>query len=86
MTAVLAQTVRSAYPAYLRCLDEADENGAIDLALALLDGGVPPDAVLLSLSLPLRRGSASGGSATSGASRGSTPRRTSASGWSRRSA
>jgi methanogenic corrinoid protein MtbC1 len=52
VTAVLAQTVRSAYPAYLRCLDEADENGAIDLALALLDDGVPPDAVLLSLVAP----------------------------------
>ncbi|GIF49278.1 methanogenic corrinoid protein MtbC1 [Asanoa ferruginea] len=52
MTAVLAQTVGSVYPAYLRCLDEADENGAIDLALALLDGGVPADTVLLSLVAP----------------------------------
>ncbi|MEV4624531.1 cobalamin B12-binding domain-containing protein [Asanoa sp. NPDC049573] len=52
MTAVLAQTVDSAYPAYLRCLDEADENGAIELALALLDGGVPADTVLLSLVAP----------------------------------
>ncbi|MEE6262721.1 cobalamin B12-binding domain-containing protein [Plantactinospora sonchi] len=52
MTAVLGERLESAYPAYLRCLDEADENAAIDLALDLLDNGVAPEDVLLSLVAP----------------------------------
>ncbi|MDG4821995.1 cobalamin B12-binding domain-containing protein [Asanoa sp. WMMD1127] len=52
MTAVLSPTLESAYPDYLRCLDAADEHGAIDIALALLDDGVPADEVLLSLVAP----------------------------------
>ncbi|GIF76376.1 cobalamin B12-binding domain-containing protein [Asanoa siamensis] len=52
MTAVLSPTVREAYPDYLRCLDAADEHGAIDLALALIEGGVPAEDVLLGLVAP----------------------------------
>ncbi|MEV4535477.1 cobalamin B12-binding domain-containing protein [Asanoa sp. NPDC049518] len=52
MTAVLDSAVESAYPRYLHCLDLADENGAIDVALSLLDAGVPAERVLLSLVAP----------------------------------
>ncbi|AVT37861.1 B12-binding domain-containing protein [Plantactinospora sp. BB1] len=52
MTAVLSGAVQEAYPDYLRRLDEADESGAIDLALELLERGVPPEDVLLSLVAP----------------------------------
>jgi methanogenic corrinoid protein MtbC1 len=52
MTAVLDATVESVYPDYLRCLDAADEIGAIDVALALLDAGVPAERVLLNLVAP----------------------------------
>ncbi|MDG4786088.1 cobalamin B12-binding domain-containing protein [Micromonospora sp. WMMD1102] len=52
MTAVLGRSLEDAYPAYLRCLDEADEHGAIDLALELLTDGVDPQDVLLSLVAP----------------------------------
>ncbi|SNT45579.1 Methanogenic corrinoid protein MtbC1 [Asanoa hainanensis] len=52
MTAVLDPVLEVAYPRYLHCLDEADENGAIDVALTLLDCGVSADRVLLSLVAP----------------------------------
>ncbi|GAA1851154.1 cobalamin B12-binding domain-containing protein [Asanoa iriomotensis] len=52
MTAVLDRTLDGAYPDYLRCLDDADETGAIDIAVALLDYGVPADRVLLDLVAP----------------------------------
>ncbi|MEU5785711.1 cobalamin-dependent protein [Micromonospora lupini] len=41
-----------AYPGYLACLADADEYAAVDVALALLDAGVPPERVLLDLVAP----------------------------------
>jgi methanogenic corrinoid protein MtbC1 len=41
-----------AYPGYLDCLADADEYAAIDVALGLLDAGVPAERVLLDLVAP----------------------------------
>ncbi|MET8308773.1 cobalamin-dependent protein [Micromonospora sp. NPDC005173] len=41
-----------AYPSYLDCLADADEYAAIDVALGLLDAGVPAERVLLDLVAP----------------------------------
>ncbi|MBQ0895695.1 cobalamin-dependent protein [Micromonospora sp. U56] len=41
-----------AYPEFLDALEEADEYGAIDVAVRLLDGGVPAERVLLDLVAP----------------------------------
>ncbi|MDG4758277.1 cobalamin-dependent protein [Micromonospora sp. WMMD710] len=41
-----------AYRGYLDCLTDADEYAAIDVALALLDAGVPAERVLLDLVAP----------------------------------
>jgi methanogenic corrinoid protein MtbC1 len=42
----------SAYDRYLRCLDDADEYGAIDVALDLMARDVPAETVLLELVAP----------------------------------
>ncbi|WP_233558692.1 cobalamin B12-binding domain-containing protein [Micromonospora radicis] len=42
----------AAYPEYLRCLAEADESAAVEVARGLLDAGVPADRVLLDLVAP----------------------------------
>ncbi|GGM28984.1 MULTISPECIES: cobalamin B12-binding domain-containing protein [Micromonospora] len=42
----------AAYPEYLDCLAEADEYAATDVALALLESGVPAERVLLDLVAP----------------------------------
>ncbi|MFC7549902.1 B12-binding domain-containing protein [Plantactinospora sp. GCM10030261] len=42
----------AAYPDLIRCLGEADEYGATDVALGLLAAGVPAEAVLLELIAP----------------------------------
>ncbi|MCO1594277.1 cobalamin-dependent protein [Micromonospora sp. RHAY321] len=41
-----------AYPSYLDCLADADEYAAIDVALGLLDAGVPAERLLLDLVAP----------------------------------
>ncbi|SCF19116.1 cobalamin B12-binding domain-containing protein [Micromonospora chokoriensis] len=41
-----------AFAGYLDCLADADEHGAIDLAIGLLDAGVPAERVLLDLVAP----------------------------------
>ncbi|MCX5064638.1 cobalamin-dependent protein [Micromonospora lupini] len=53
MTAAATTTgPTDAYPGYLACLADADEYAAIDVALGLLDAGVPPERVLLDLVAP----------------------------------
>ncbi|TDC00361.1 cobalamin B12-binding domain-containing protein [Micromonospora fluostatini] len=47
-----ASTTAEAFPAFVRCLAEADEYAAIDVALDLLAGGVPAERVLLDLVAP----------------------------------
>ncbi|WP_431729365.1 cobalamin B12-binding domain-containing protein [Verrucosispora sp. TAA-831] len=42
----------AAYEDYLRCLAEADESAAIEVARGLLDGGVPAERLLLELVAP----------------------------------
>ncbi|MFC0004098.1 cobalamin B12-binding domain-containing protein [Micromonospora siamensis] len=42
----------AAFPGYLDCLAEADEYAAIDVALGLVDAGVPAERVLLDLVAP----------------------------------
>ncbi|MFI5486263.1 B12-binding domain-containing protein [Micromonospora echinaurantiaca] len=42
----------AAFPAYLHCLQEADEYAAVDVARGLLDAGVPAERVLLDLVAP----------------------------------
>ncbi|PWR11101.1 cobalamin-binding protein [Micromonospora acroterricola] len=45
-------TAADAYPGYLDCLADADEYAAIDVALGLLDAGLPAERVLLDLVAP----------------------------------
>ncbi|MEU7927012.1 cobalamin-dependent protein [Micromonospora sp. NPDC049801] len=53
MTAPAATTEPTdAYPGYLACLADADEYAAIDVAIGLLEAGVPPERVLLDLVAP----------------------------------
>ncbi|WP_426505000.1 cobalamin B12-binding domain-containing protein [Dactylosporangium sp. McL0621] len=42
----------TAYDDYLKCLADADEDGAVDIAGGLLDDGVDPERVLLDLVAP----------------------------------
>lgn len=44
--------VTGAYPTYLECLETADEYDAVEVALGLLEGGVPAERVLLDLVAP----------------------------------
>ncbi|MFF5181405.1 B12-binding domain-containing protein [Micromonospora sp. NPDC000316] len=53
MTAPAATTdPTDAFPGYVDCLADADEYAAIDVALGLVDAGVPPERVLLDLVAP----------------------------------
>ncbi|MGC4770639.1 cobalamin B12-binding domain-containing protein [Micromonospora sp. DT44] len=53
MTAPAATTEPTdAYPDYLACLADADEYAAIDVAIGLLEAGVPAERVLLDLVAP----------------------------------
>ncbi|WFE99068.1 cobalamin-dependent protein [Micromonospora sp. WMMD964] len=51
-TATAAADPAGAFAGYLDCLADADEYGAIDLAIGLLDAGVPAERVLLDLVAP----------------------------------
>ncbi|MET7707516.1 cobalamin-dependent protein [Micromonospora sp. NPDC005413] len=50
--ATAAADPTSAYSGYLDCLADADEYAAIDMAIGLLDAGVPAERVLLDLVAP----------------------------------
>jgi methanogenic corrinoid protein MtbC1 len=49
---VAGTPLAGAYERYLSCLDEADEFGAVDVALELLDAGMPAKDVLLGVIAP----------------------------------
>ncbi|MET7670372.1 cobalamin B12-binding domain-containing protein [Micromonospora luteifusca] len=51
-TATAAADPTDAYVGYLDCLADADEYAAIDMAIGLLDAGVPAERVLLDLVAP----------------------------------
>ncbi|MEU1397116.1 cobalamin-dependent protein [Micromonospora zamorensis] len=50
--ATTAADPTDAYAGYLECLADADESAAIDMAIGLLDAGVPAERVLLDLVAP----------------------------------
>ncbi|WDZ82498.1 cobalamin B12-binding domain-containing protein [Micromonospora cathayae] len=52
MTSPATVDLTAAYPAYLACLEEADEYAAVDMVTGLLDRGVPAEPILLDLVAP----------------------------------
>ncbi|GAA2906962.1 cobalamin-dependent protein [Streptosporangium fragile] len=54
-TILSAENLRAAGETYLERIGEADEYGAVDLVLGLLDGGVPAERLLLELIAPAQR-------------------------------